>query len=186
MYYAYTITNTINDGIYIGITKNVDARWRAHKWRAIKDKTNAHLYNAMNKHGIENFIITTIAYFTDVNDCCLFEISKIKYLRELGANLYNMHDGGTIGYDMSKSDKVAEWKANLSKARGDRKPALGMKHTDENKKLFSEVSNNYWKTQETYDYEAINSLSFKDANAKYGVSRTHYSRIRRRLATNVS
>lgn len=186
MYYAYTITNTINDGVYVGITKNVDARWRAHKCRAMRGKTDAHLYNAMNKYGIENFVITTIAYFVDINDCCLFEICKIKSLREAQANLYNMHDGGTIGYDMSKSDKVAEWRENLSKGRAGRKPALGMKHTDANKKLFTEVSNAYWKTQETYDYEAINALSFRDANAKYGVSRTHYSRIKKRLATNDS
>ena len=56
----YKITNLINNKVYIGKTlETLETRWKQHK----KDSTrflNRPLYRAMNKYGIENFIIEII------------------------------------------------------------------------------------------------------------------------------
>ena len=76
---------------------------------------------------------------------------------------------------------IKSWKKKLRKARKGRKPSLGMKHSDENKKLFSKVSTEYWKSQKTYDVEQVRKLSFKEANLKLGISKTHYYRIIKKM-----
>ena len=184
MYYAYKIVNSENDKIYVGITKDIANRWRAHRWRAKNDKSNAHLYNAMRKYGVDKFSIYKIKCFESLEECCKFEIKEIAYNKLNNIPSYNMHEGGTVGYDMSKDSRFEVWKQKLRLARKGRKPALGMKHTEENKQLFSEISREYWDTQETYDYAKIVKLSFLEAHKFYGISKTHYYRIKKRLATN--
>lgn len=62
MAYIYKITNLKNNKVYIGKTSySVDCRWKQH----IRDSKkrlceNRPLYRAINKYGIENFIIETI------------------------------------------------------------------------------------------------------------------------------
>lgn len=184
MYYAYLIENTVNDKVYIGITKDIPRRWRSHKHTYKKDKSNAHLYNAMRKYGLDKFTIREVATFECLEDCCKYEIDKIQYFRSNNIGNYNMHSGGTIGYDVSKSINITAWKEKLRARRKGRKPALGMKHTEDNKKLFSEASRAYWNTQDTYNQEAITKSSFKEAKELFGISKTHYYRIKKRLSTN--
>lgn len=181
MYYAYIITNTINNNLYVGITKNIDNRWRAHKSRARRISSNSYLYNAMKKYGIENFTIEEVGLFGNLKDCQDFETSTISFFRDTEIPNYNMHNGGTAGYSMKDDDRYEEWKINLSLGRQGRTPALGMKHTKENKELFSKVSDAYWATQEVYDIDRVSKLSFKEANALYGISKTHYYRLKRGL-----
>ena len=82
----------------------------------------------------------------------------------------------------------SEWKTKIREARKGRTPALGMKHTEENKKLFKQVSLDYWSTQNTYDKNAkeILQLSHKEAKEQFGISTTHYYRLKKRFATNDS
>lgn len=59
MGFIYKITNTINGKSYIGKTEeSIDKRWKEHlrdfKRERCKDRP---LYRAMNKYGIENFIL---------------------------------------------------------------------------------------------------------------------------------
>ncbi len=186
MYYVYKIVNSESGKIYIGITKDIARRWRAHKSRAKNNKSNSHLYNAMCRHGVDKFSIHEIKCFESLDECCQFEIKEIAFNKLNNIPNYNMHDGGTIGYDMSKDSRFEVWKQKLSLARAGRKPSLGMKHTEENKQLFKEVSREYWDNQDTYNYAEIVKLSFKEANKIYGISKTHYYRIKKRLATNDS
>lgn len=54
----YKITNTENQKMYIGQSRNIDQRWKTHKRMALKTKNtdnNSHLYNAMRKYGLEKF-----------------------------------------------------------------------------------------------------------------------------------
>ena len=62
MAYIYKITNRVNDKIYIGKTYlNPDQRFKQHCNESKKsEKKNRPLYSAMNKYGVENFIIETI------------------------------------------------------------------------------------------------------------------------------
>jgi len=53
-----------------------------------------------------------------------------------------------------------------------------MKHTEENKKFFGECGRLRWDKYGRYPAE-VTAMSFKEANEKYGISKTHYYRMRR-------
>lgn len=54
-----------------------------------------------------------------------------------------------------------------------------MKHTEENRLLFSKVSKEYWDSQETYNWEEIKKYSHKEAKKIFGISTTHYYRLKK-------
>ena len=61
MAYIYKITNLITGKSYIGETnRTIEARWYQHRYRAENEIRSEYLYRAMNKYGIENFIIEEI------------------------------------------------------------------------------------------------------------------------------
>jgi predicted DNA-binding protein (UPF0251 family) len=59
-----------------------------------------------------------------------------------------------------------------------------MTHSEENKRLFSEVSKAYWDTQQTYKIDDVCTLSFRQAHEQYGISKTHYYRLLKRAKSN--
>lgn len=60
MGYIYKIVCSQSNKIYIGQTTNtIESRFKEHKKQA-KNGTQGHLYNAMRKYGVENFIIQEI------------------------------------------------------------------------------------------------------------------------------
>lgn len=214
MYYAYIIENTINHTYYVGITSNPKERWQRHLSNARSDshkmKYTSYLYNAIRSYGEESFIFDVVASFESREECELFEISTIEWFNKQAIPTYNIHSGGTLGCSMRNHPNYEEWKQKqsdfmqkqkkedpeafkawkekLSKARQKKQPALGMKHTEANKKLFSKVSNDYWSTQDTYldHVDDILKLSHKEAKAKFGISTTHYYRLKKRFTTNDS
>ena len=217
MYYAYLITNNVNQKVYVGITINPTERWQRHQSNArneasIKGK-GTYLYNAMRKHGIENFTFEVVKEFVKELDCCTYEVNTINFFRQEDISNYNLHDGGTLGHAMSpEHPKWEQWKlalrensiANsndiearnawvnkLKEQRKGRTPALGMKHTEASKKIASNVSNKYWDTQETFardteKVKAILALSHREAKKQFGISTTHYYRLKKRFTTNDS
>jgi len=213
MYYAYIIENIINHTYYVGITSNPKDRWQRHQSNARSSSKDVHyqsyLYSAMRKYGIDNFTFEVIKTFTARDECEQFEIDTIQWFEDMYLNIYNIHRGGTLGFNMQEHKNYWEWKQKLSdnsignakgtpehdawktklrEARAGRQPALGMKHIDENKQLFSGVSNQYWSTQYTYDedIDEILKLSHKEAKTKFGISTTHYYRLKKRFAINDS
>lgn len=178
-----------------------------------KARYNTYLYNSMRKHGLSNFSFEVIKEFEVESDCCNYEIATISFFRENEIGNYNLYDGGTLGHTMSpKHPRWEQWKLALSRnaianskdigARGawidklkeqrkGRTPALGMKHTNEAKQIASEVSNKYWDTQDTFTRDAnkvanILALSHREAKKQFGISTTHYYRLKKRFATNDS
>lgn len=216
MYYAYLITNNVNKKVYVGISKDPTNRWQRHQSNARSTSTepryNTYLYSSMRKYGIKNFSFKVIATFEERSECELYEVTKIQYFRDNLIGNYNIHDGGTLGCDMRKhvnykqwkdslkeahteraKDHIAwdSWKTKLKEKRKGRTPALGMKHTDEAKQIASEVSNKYWDTQETFardpeKVQVILALSHREAKKQFGISTTHYYRLKKRFATNDS
>lgn len=214
MYYAYLITNNVNNKVYVGITINPYERWLRHQSTARNTKSKtSYLYNAMRKYGLENFSFEVIAGFKSAEDCSLFEIEKIKQMRSDNIPNYNLHDGGNLGHSMTpdhpkweewfnsiKENAIGNstdieakeaWRSKLREKRKGKTPALGMKHTDKTKQIASEVSNKYWDTQETFTrnpekVKAILALSHKEAKKQFGISTTHYYRLKKRFATNDS
>ncbi len=215
MYYAYLITNNVNQKVYVGITINPKERWQRHQSNARNDASvkgkGTYLYNAMRKHGIENFTFEVIKEFTEELNCATYEIDTIRFFREEDISNYNLHDGGSLGHAMSPDhprweqwklalsrsaianskdiEAKTAWKDKLKEQRKGRTPALGMKHTDEAKQQASNVSNKYWDTQDTFardpeKVKAILALSHKEAKIQFGISTTHYYRLKKRFTPN--
>jgi hypothetical protein len=95
--------------------------------------------------------------------------------------LLNLADGREGGYVIPEASKEA-WKAKLSLARQGRKPALGMKHTEENKNFFSECSKRRKLLYPTLD---VTKVGFIEANKTCGISKTHYYRLLKRAKGNI-
>ena len=177
MYKVYKITNKLSGKYYIGMTKqSLKKRFSQHKTNS-KNGGKTYLSNALRKHGVENFEIEQLFEFENRADCCAKEIECISD----NLNGYNLSKGGDTGFNMlEKSDKeIAAWRSALSKSRQNKQPALGMKHSDENKELFSKVSKEYWETQETYKWDDIKSYTYKEAKILFGISTTHYYRLKK-------
>ncbi len=166
---------------YIGMTgTSLNKRMLSHKSSCLSGKKTP-LYDIMRKYGISSFFMVLIDEFDTKEECCSAEIDYIYKARKNNHLLLNLADGGEGGFVVTDIDS---WKEKLRISRQGGKPALGMEHTEENKLLFSKVSKEYWNTQETYDSIAVTSVSFKTAKEKYGVSKTHYYRLKRTLSND--
>lgn len=179
--FLYKIINELNGHVYIGITRgSIKQRWASHKScarRGIKSK----LYDAMRSYGLDAFSIEVIATFTSEDELLQAEKAAITQYRNLHGSTYNILDGGESYFPIH--DKEA-WRAKLKEKRQGRKPALGMKHTDENKAKFSASGKYRWDLYGRYPDE-VTEYSFKDAHAKFGISKTHYYRLRKDKAGKV-
>lgn len=89
----YKITNKLNGKVYIGqTTKSLEFRKAGHI-QCAKRNINHHLYNAMNKYGIENFEFEEICKANSKSELNYLEV---KYILEYDSvrNGYNMGYGG--------------------------------------------------------------------------------------------
>lgn len=175
--YLYKITNLISNSIYIGITQSkLYNRFSSHK-NCAKRGVKTPLYDAMRKYGVENFKIEIIKEFNnrkDLEEAEKEEISKYRILNQV--RVYNILDGGSSYFpikDMEKHRKI------LKEKRKGRKPSLGMKHNEENKKLFGMYGRLRWDKYGRYDIKEILKYSFTEAKKRFGISKTHYYRLRK-------
>lgn len=176
MYYVYVIESDKTDSWYIGYTKNYKLRWNAHT-HACNSGKKSKLYDCIRKYGIENFELVLISVFDNKIDALSLERSLISLDDKTCLNLVPGGEGGFVIQDKSS------WCKKLSKSREGRKPALGMSHTKENKKKFSEASKRRWDIYGRYPTD-ITSLSFKKARTTYGISKTHYYRLLKQAKIN--
>lgn len=94
---VYKITNKINNKCYIGVSRNILARWRAHK-RTVTHieykEYNYPLYTDMRLYGLDNF------EFSVLEECNRSELSiKEKYYISIYNPEYNQTSGGLGGHD---------------------------------------------------------------------------------------
>lgn len=176
--YLYNIVSDKTDFIYIGITNDIKKRFASHKCAARTNKKSP-LYDCMRKHGIESFTLIPLAFFSERELAQQAEINAISLARINNIKILNLADGGEGGYVIPNHLKDA-WKVKLSKARQGRKPALGMKHTEENKKFFAECNKRKVPTYPNLDF----SLGFTKNSKIYGISKTHYYRLLKRAKSN--
>lgn len=178
MYYLYYLVSGKTDWIYVGITNNPKRRLASHRCAARTGKKSP-LYDCMRKYGIDNFYMDIDTEFPTKELAQQAEINMISFVRRRNLKVLNLAAGGEGGYVVPEHLKD-EWKAKLSKARQGRKPALGMKHTEENKKFFAECNK---RKVPKYPKE-ITTLSFKEAQTRYNISKTHYYRLLKRAESN--
>jgi group I intron endonuclease len=139
----YKITNQLTGDFYIGKTQaSLTTRWKRHlKGR----KTHPHLvlYRAMEKYGVENFVIEEIDRAESAEALCEMEINHITELKPK----YNMTKGGDGGSGPHTEEfKNALRQRNLINnpmkgKTGDKNHFYGKKHTEETlKKITKEFS----------------------------------------------
>lgn len=111
----YQITNIITKDFYIGKTKNPEQRFYRHKYNAINNKSQAYIYRAMRKYGVENFeftVLERVQFSEFLNEREIFWISELK-------PKYNMTKGGDggdtsnspnykLGIQLARSKKTAK------------------------------------------------------------------------------
>lgn len=170
---VYKITNKINNKFYIGISNNVSRRWNNHKHFSTKG-TNHPFYNALRKYGFDTFVVETLYTFKSRQEACEKEKELILQL----SPHYNIAKGGEGGFVVTNTE---DWKKKLKIARVGRKPALGMKHTEETKLKCSEAAK-----RKELSYPSVDTdLTFKEAKEKYGISKTHFYRLKRSKSSDL-
>ena len=93
----YKITNTINNKVYIGLSSNIEERWKAHKkrYKIETDKEyEKHLYRSFRKYGLDAFTFEIIEE-CPVEELADKEIYWISYYDSY-ANGYNETPGGEV------------------------------------------------------------------------------------------
>lgn len=182
MYKVYMILNKVSMSAYVGMTKQkLTKRFSQHKCYA-RTGHKSPLYDAMRKYGSDAFVIIVMSQHGTREECCQAEIDMITLCRTLG-KLYNLHPGGEGGFDNTTkpSVEVEEWKAKLKASRKGKTPSLGMQHTETTKLKCKLAAKAYWDKQTTYG-EEVTKLSYLEANSQYGISKTHYYRLRKSRA----
>lgn len=120
----YKITNLKTGKIYVGQTSLlIEERLANHKRKA--GKINRYLYDSMNFHGVENFIVELIEQTTK-KEADARETFWIAELGSLHPNGYNMTVGGGGGHTIAAWDdarKRAHYKAQGEKRKGKRPEA---------------------------------------------------------------
>ena len=140
----YCIVNKLNNKRYVGKSVDIERRFIHHKYLLTqynrdKKKTNRHLFNAVNKYGIENFSFDIIEVFDDVNEELLSEreLFWIDFYdscnRKYGYNLRRDSSTKMIVHDETR--KLAS--ENFS---GEKNPNYGNYWTDEQKTKMSNIA----------------------------------------------
>ncbi|QKE56471.1 endonuclease [Bacillus phage YungSlug] len=146
----YLIRNIVDNKVYVGRSKNIDARIKSHK-RNLRKGThkNTHLQNAWNKFGVESF------EFSIICECSLDELvaKEGEYIgsynsmdRDFGYNLNKETSGGLVVSDetrkklseRTKGRKVSE-ETRRKIGESNRKANSGKKMSEETKRKISEA-----------------------------------------------
>lgn len=105
--FIYCIKNLINNKKYVGQTiQTIKKRFRDHKYNSRKGY-KTHLYKAMRKYGVKNFIIYRIDSASSLIELNEKEIVWIKTL-DTKNNGYNETDGGEgiTGYQYTEEQNI--------------------------------------------------------------------------------
>lgn len=99
VYYVYQIKNTVTNTTYIGVTKDIEGRFKSHR----RKSSNKYLRYAIDVFGIENFEFSIIEE-TSIELISEVEKQYIQSARQSGQALYNISNGGLIGNDCPAED----------------------------------------------------------------------------------
>lgn len=117
MGYIYKITNLINNKIYVGQTRfTINKRFQQHIYQAGKRQHSFPLYRAMQKYGVENFIIEPLE---EIQDETLLNEREIYWIKKLDSYIknnkgYNSTYGGEGNPIIDKLEVFLLWDQGLS------------------------------------------------------------------------
>ncbi len=147
----YVLENKINKKCYIGQTiRKLNRRMNVHKSDSRNIKKTV-ISRAINKYGMDNFIIHK--YYVPINMLDYFEIEMIKQLNTLAPNGYNLNSGGNVNKIFTKEAINNMSKAHIGKSNG--------KHSKETRKKISESNMGKVVTEEAKLKMSISHKGFK-------------------------
>ncbi len=152
--FIYMLRNKINNKVYIG--QSIDLVKRMDKYKNLRCKSQPHIYNALKKHGWDNFdkLILDTCY-TDECELTILEQHCMDKFNSLDKRCgYNDREAGTRGRHSEKS------KVLMSEAK------RGKTHLAETKRLISESC----KGNKHYNFGKTAS---KEAKAKFTEAHRH-------------
>lgn len=130
----YCIENTVNHKKYVGMAKDIEARWRSHKCELRNgNHVNCHLQRAWNIYGESAFTFFVLEE-TQVDE---LQEAEIRWIRGLGTfgNGYNLTAGGEGQFQRFLT---TEQKEHLSRINmGERNPNYGLKRSRETREKMS-------------------------------------------------
>jgi len=95
VFFVYKVTNLITGKLYIGMTNNIETRWKQHNYSAKTHKYRSAFHSSIRKHGIENFNLEVIYCSHHRDDVRDKETMFIREYNTTESNFgYNLTDGG--------------------------------------------------------------------------------------------
>jgi group I intron endonuclease len=140
--YLYKITNTVNDMVYIGVTKNPHHRMISHA--CFTTPTKSIIKNAIKKHGRDKFTLQVLLTSTQ-EYCYEMEGKAIKAYNTLKPNGYNICTGGRGAIGIF----------------GDKNGMFGRKHSPETLEKMRQVRIGQKATTETKEKMSVSRLGKK-------------------------
>jgi group I intron endonuclease len=96
MWYIYCVTNIINNKSYVGLSSNVEERWKNHVRDSLK-KDGARYFAfqaAINKYGKDSFTWDVLESHSTLEEANQAEDFYISYFNTIAPNGYNLSSGG--------------------------------------------------------------------------------------------
>ena len=169
---VYVIKCKVNDRFYIGVSKNIKARWNEHRSDLKNNKHHSvKLQRSYNKYGIDAFEYLVIYETSDYEAAANLAASMTKsFYGKLLLNSSANSRGFYNGYKHSEQTK-----AKISKALIGNKYTLGYKHTEEAKEKQRQASKGNrtrFKPLTAYIKDGITYLGSIEASIKTNIPRT--------------
>lgn len=182
----YLVVNKVNGHRYVGITTriNVSRRMTEHFCHAERAQNNGRFYRAIRKYGRDNFEVSVIAYFFDVEAA---KSAEINYISENKPE-YNSTLGGDgrLGGGMS-----VEAREKLKKVHTGNKYRLGKSHTAEVRDKLSKLGHKNIETFKKFQHLGPKAIqkkvkcvetgqewdSIKEASAQTGIARSSIAEV---------
>jgi group I intron endonuclease len=125
----YLLTNIVNGKRYVGVSVDPPARWRQHKWAALRAGAKSALYNAIRKYGAESFKLSILEWCDSRERASDLEKRWIRVCdsRVTGGHGYNISEGG------DGAPQTPESRARISAT----KRASGYQHSVETRQRIS-------------------------------------------------
>lgn len=181
----YSITNIINNKVYIGMSQKIEYRKYRHFWMLDNNRhDNEKLQNAYNKYGKSNFI------FKEIDSIDTDDIMKALDLEHYYIMYYDSYRNGynkSIGYDGSTLiEFTPERLEKMSKAMMGNSYGKGKKMSEKQKKIISLTQKGKRLSAETRNKISLSRIGKYDGsnNAFYGKHHTEETKQKIREKAN--
>ncbi len=148
----YQILNIVTGKCYIGSAIDIKQRWRGHKSGLRRGTSkNIKLQNTWNKHGEQAFEFNIIEIIdVDKEELYKREQYYIDFFDSV-KNGYNLSPaaGSNAGYKHSKETRHNMKLAKAGQHDGEKNPFYGKHHSEETRKLLSEINTGKTHSEET-------------------------------------